>query len=93
MLNLAYFLVEMELKTSGRCSSPLSATQCKNGPYPSSSYKWGDSHTWSANPKGCYFKVADSSVHYNKAVDGTDCTVERNCLCNKGEGVHVILTI
>ena len=79
---------EMELKTFGSpfgCSSTLTYAECRKGPYPKSSYKWKRVMTSSDRSTGCYVELSTSAVYFNRAVDGTDCTSERNCLCKKGE--------
>ena len=80
---------EMELKTTGRCSSTLTETECKTGPYPKSSYKWitGFTSLFSSTPSGCYVLLSTSEVYFNRAVHVKDCTSERNCLCKKGKCV------
>ena len=79
-------LVSMEHRSSGRCRSTLTETQCSNGPYPRSSYVWksslSDVRQQKRYPIGCYVR-SGKDVHFNKGA-GTDCTSERNCLCKKG---------
>ena len=81
----------MELIISGRCASRLTEAECKTGPYPKSSYKWVNAITDSSLPTGCYARKKKrkytSKVYFNRAVDGTDCTSKRKCLCKKGIAV------
>jgi len=80
---------EMEVKTSGRCASTLTETECEKGTYPRPSItRWNPTiannpKTDSSLPSGCYVKSSTGYVYFNRAVDGTDCTSTHNCLCKK----------